>query len=102
MSYTSGMHNLNYKISQIIEPNPKNYKIKHTSNTNNSNISNQMRISQLLKLNGHSQTTTRISRMSGRTQFGNFYLGQPLDINYLGRMEGMPGGSGTPPFNRFN
>ena len=35
----------------------------------------------------------------GRIQFGNFYLGQPLNINYLGRTEGMPGGSGKPPTN---
>jgi hypothetical protein len=37
----------------------------------------------------------------GTTQFGNFYLGQPLQINYLGRTEGMSGGSGMPPINRF-
>jgi len=35
----------------------------------------------------------------GKTQFGNFYLGQPLNINYLGRTQGMPGGSGKPPSN---
>lgn len=38
----------------------------------------------------------------GKTQFGNLYLEQPIAINYLGRMEGMPGGSGMPPMNRFN
>jgi hypothetical protein len=37
----------------------------------------------------------------GNTQFGNFYLGQPLNINYLGRTQGMPGGSGRPPSNKF-
>jgi hypothetical protein len=37
----------------------------------------------------------------GKSQYGNFYLGQPLNINYLGRIEGMPGGSGAPPVNRF-
>ena len=37
----------------------------------------------------------------GKVQYGNFYLGQPLMLNYLGRMEGMPGGSGMPPLNRF-
>lgn len=42
------------------------------------------------------------STKGGTTQYGNFYLGQPLNINYLGRMEGMPGGSGMPPLNRFN
>jgi hypothetical protein len=50
---------------------------------------------------------TRISQViqytkGGKTQFGNFYLGQPLNVNYLGRIEGMPGGSGMPPINRFN
>jgi hypothetical protein len=38
----------------------------------------------------------------GNVQYGNFYLGQPLNVNYLGRVEGMPGGSGMPPLNRFN
>jgi len=37
----------------------------------------------------------------GKTQYGNFYLGQPLQLNYLGRNQGMPGGSGMPPVNRF-
>ena len=49
---------------------------------------------------------TRISQViqakkGGSSQYGNFYLGQPLNVNYLGRMEGMPGGSGSPPVNRF-
>jgi hypothetical protein len=51
-------------------------------------------------------TNVRISHIvnnskGGNTQYGNFYLGQPLNINYLGRMEGMSGGSGTPPKNNF-
>jgi hypothetical protein len=37
----------------------------------------------------------------GKLNYGNFYLGQPLSINYLGRTEGMPGGSGSPPTNKF-
>ena len=37
----------------------------------------------------------------GKVEYGNFYLGKPLNINYLGRIEGMPGGSGMPPINRF-
>jgi hypothetical protein len=49
---------------------------------------------------------TRIAQViqaskGGKSQYGNFYLGQPLNINYLGRIEGMPGGSGAPPINRF-
>ena len=53
-------------------------------------ISNNVRISQIIN-----------STKGGKTNFGNFYLGQPLNMNYLGRMEGMPGGSGSPPSN-FN
>ena len=41
------------------------------------------------------------SSKSGKIQYGNFYLGEPLKINYLGRMEGMSGGSGMPPKNKF-
>ena len=37
----------------------------------------------------------------GNTQYGNFYLGKPNNINYLGRSEGMPGGGGSPPVNKF-
>lgn len=44
---------------------------------------------------------TIISKKGGSTQYGNFYLGQSLNVNYLGRMEGMPGGSGMPPSNKF-
>jgi hypothetical protein len=89
----------NYNVAQFIEPNPINYKIIRTSNTNFSNLSYKRRLSQILKLDSYSQQVTRISRMAGKLQFGNFYLGQPLNINYLGRMEGMPGGSGSPPSN---
>ena len=92
----------NYNVAQFIEPNPINYKIIRTSNTNFSNLSYKRRLSKILKLDSYSQQVTRISRMAGKLQFGNCYLGQPLNINYLGRMEGMPGGSGMPPKNRFN
>ena len=37
----------------------------------------------------------------GKLNYGNFYLGQSLNINYLGRTEGMNGGSGAPPRNKF-
>ncbi len=43
----------------------------------------------------------RITRSGGKIQYGNFYLNKPLNVNYLGRMEGMPGGGGMPPLNRF-
>jgi hypothetical protein len=49
---------------------------------------------------------TRISQViqsskGGKTQYGDFYLGKSLNLNYLGRTEGMSGGSGSPPLNRF-
>ena len=53
-------------------------------------ISTALRISQLINYS-----------RGGNTQYGSFYLGQPLNLNYLGRTEGMPGGSGSPPVNRF-
>jgi hypothetical protein len=53
-------------------------------------ISNNARISQIIK-----------TSLGGSTQYGNFYLGQPLQLDYLGNAPGMPGGSGTPPKNTF-
>ena len=37
----------------------------------------------------------------GKTQYGNLYLDKPLNVNYLGKIEGMSGGSGMPPVNKF-
>jgi hypothetical protein len=54
------------------------------------NISNSQRISQVIN-----------SSVGGSTQFGNFYLGEPVVFNYLGRVQGQPGGSGAPLRNRF-
>jgi hypothetical protein len=101
MSSVASLLANNYNVATFIEPNPKNYKINRTSNTNFSNLSYKMRLSQILKLDNSSQQIGKIGRISGKTQFGNFYLGQPLQLNYLGRCEGMPGGSGMPPINRF-
>jgi hypothetical protein len=56
----------------------------------NPNMSSKMVKSQLVN-----------SYRGGTTQFGNFYLGQPLSLNYLGRMEGQPGGGGAPLRNSF-
>jgi hypothetical protein len=61
------------------------------SNSPSTKISNNRRISQIINYS-----------KGGKTQYGNFYLGQPLNVNYLGRTEGMPGGSGTSPKNTFN
>jgi hypothetical protein len=78
-----------------------NYKANRNFNTNYANISTNIRRSQRLILNGHSQQINNVSRWGGQIQFGNFYLGKPLQLNYLGRMEGQPGGGGVPPKNKF-
>jgi hypothetical protein len=75
--------------------------VNRSFNTNNANISRNQRISQRLILNGASQQVQVVGRYNGIIQFGNFYLGQPLSLNYLGRMQGQPGGSGIPPRNKF-
>jgi hypothetical protein len=71
---------------------PDNY-VKYVvgSDSPSIKVSNNMRTSQIVNYS-----------KGGTSQFGNFYLGQPLNINYLGRMEGMPGGSGSAPKNSFN
>ena len=61
------------------------------SDSNSSRVSYNVRISQIVNIN-----------KGGNTQFGSFYLDEPLQLNYLGRAEGMPGGSGRPPRNQFN
>lgn len=99
MSSAGGLLALNYNVSSIIQPNPINYKINRDFNTNRSSISYKMYLSKILKLDSYSQQINKIGRLGGRVQYGNFYLGKPLNINYLGRMEGMPGGSGKPPTN---
>ena len=68
---------------------PDNY-VKYVvgSDSPSIKVSNKIRIGQLVNYS-----------KGGKSQYGNFYLGQPLNVNYLGRMEGMPGGSGSPPTN---
>jgi hypothetical protein len=90
-----------HNLVSYIEPTPLNFKMNRSFNTNYANISNKMRISQRLILSGSSQQVQIVGRYGGVTQFGNFYLGKPLALNYLGRTEGQPGGSGTPPRNSF-
>jgi len=60
------------------------------SDSSSAKVSYATRIAQVIQ-----------STRGGKTQYGNFYLGQQLNVNYLGRIEGMPGGSGMPPTNRF-
>jgi len=61
------------------------------SDSSSFNVSYAKRISQIVQFS-----------KGGKTQYGNFYLGKPLNLNYLGKIEGMSGGSGMPPINRFN
>jgi hypothetical protein len=63
---------------------------KFTSQSLSTNTSNSQRISQIIS-----------SSVGGSTQFGSYYLGKPVVFNYLGRIEGQPGGSGVPLRNRF-
>ena len=63
---------------------------KFIRESNSSNISNNQRVANILK-----------SSVGGSTQFGSYYLDQPVVINYLGRSEGQPGGGGSPPKNKF-
>ena len=102
MSLSSLLTKHKHNLVSFIEPSPKNYKLNRSSNTNFANVSNKMRTSQRLLLGGASQQVQVIGRINGgTTQFGNFYLGQTLSLNYLGRSPGQPGGSGSPPRNKF-
>jgi len=75
--------------SKVCKCYQEEYK-KNTSNSIANNISNSQRIAQVIN-----------SSVGGSTQFGNYYLGEPAVFNYLGRVEGQPGGSGAPIRNRF-
>jgi hypothetical protein len=68
---------------------------KYDKNTPGSD-SSSAKVSYATRIAGIIQQTK-----GGNTQYGNFYLGQPLNVNYLGRIQGMPGGSGAPPTNKF-
>jgi hypothetical protein len=71
---------------------PDNFtKFGTGSDSASQRVSYNTRIAQLLQ-----------SGLGGKSQYGNFYLGQPLQLNYLGRNQGMPGGGGKPPVNKFN
>lgn len=87
-------NSLNYNLSQ---PNQnclcvgsKYDKFVVGSDSPSTRVSNNVRVSQIINYS-----------KGGKIQYGNFYLGQPLNINYLGRVEGMAGGSGSPPKNMF-
>lgn len=77
--------------SCICDTNDDNKVKKDATDYNKLNISNMQRAANLIKLNGNRSTV----------QFGNDYLGYRPIINYLGRVEGQPGGFGSPPRNSF-
>lgn len=103
-SFTPGSRsNTSRIINYVAESNAVNGNIntcycipdKYDKNTPGSDaastrVSNATRTAQIIK-----------SKKGGTPQYGNFYLDQPLNLNYLGRIEGMPGGSGKAPTNRF-
>jgi hypothetical protein len=60
-----------------------------SANPYSSYNSRNLRVSQTIK-----------STRGGRIQFGDIN-GNPLALNYLGRLEGMPGGGGAPLKNKF-
>ncbi len=64
-------------------------KIIDKSNIN-SNITTNQRAAQIIN-----------TAIGGNTYFGSYYLGEPVVFNFLGRVEGQIGGSGTPLRNRF-
>ena len=61
-----------------------------TSQSSTSNRSYLQRISNYL-----------VSARGGKPVFVNINTEQPLNVNYLGRVQGQLGGSGAPPRNRF-
>jgi hypothetical protein len=91
INYNSVYNQFNTNLSSskncFCIPNKYN-KYVLSSDSASSKLSNNIRISQIIKYS-----------KGGKIQYGNFYLGQQLNINYLGKIEGMPGGSGSPPSN---
>lgn len=58
---------------------------------NNTNQSKTMRIANIINTHG----------LGTNTHFGNNYTTRTLLVTYLGTTEGQPGGSGSPPRNKF-
>ena len=83
---TNGIYGYNPAQCVCIPDKYDKYEVSY--NSPSTKVSNKIKISQIFNYS-----------KGGKTQYGNFYLGQPLNVNYLGRMEGMPGGSGSPPRN---
>ena len=82
----------NYNERQCVWKCDKNKwdKFKFTSVGNNANISYNQEVS--IKIN---------TTIGGRIRYGNYYLENPPQVNYLGRTEGQLGGSMAPLRNKF-
>jgi hypothetical protein len=87
------------QYAEIINNNPNNPNSKQCIYTNyqiidksttKPNISTNQRAAQIIN-----------TAIGGNTHFGNYYLGEPVVFNFLGRVEGQIGGSGAPLRNRF-
>jgi len=92
---------INYIVEyNAIHPNSANTQCVCNGNIYNKNIVGSQSSSQRITYKQYISYLSR-TNLGGSTQYGNFYLGEPLNINYLGRNAGMPGGSGSPPVNKF-
>lgn len=78
--------------SCICQTDDENKVKKDSTDYNSLNVSNAQRIANSIQTQGY----------GGSVRFGTAYLGQQQTVNYLGRVEGQPGGSGRPPRNTFN
>jgi hypothetical protein len=89
--YKQVIDNAIYGDKRICYCQPEIFK-NASANQNSAYNSQNMRISTIVR-----------NFKGGQLQFGNTYLGTNigLELNYLGRLEGMPGGSGSPPVNKF-
>ncbi len=90
---------INY-IAQLnaLYPNRKNINCSCTPDNYNKQVPGSSSSSYKSPLKIWHSHVIRTS-LGGSTQYGSFYLGEPLNLNYLGNPQGTPGGSGTPPRN---
>jgi hypothetical protein len=90
-------------INYVAEYNAKNPNSLQLDCLCNGNIHNKNVITPSLQRISYKQYVSYLSKtnLGGSIQFGNYYLGESLNLNYLGRNAGMPGGSGSPPVNKF-
>lgn len=100
-NYSNALKRIRY-IAELnaLYPNTNNMKCSCIKNSYNKNIPASDSGSYKMPRNMWYSQVIHTS-LGGSTQYGNVYLGEPLTLNYLGNPQGMPGGSGAPPKNRF-